>query len=129
MKFSIPVLREVNATHIRCDMAVRYEEENIPNDFPGRVGDKLTLLLEIDTKKVVGWPAGQTADFSMKVCDQGSYTLLAGDEVLASLDESYVPGCLPNRYGDYFEGLINKDGVIRWTPKAADILRSFFPGE
>lgn len=129
MKLSIPVIREVNATHIKCEMAVRYEEEDIPNDFPGRNGDQLTLLLEIDTRKVVGWPAGRTAEFSMKVCDQGRYTLLAGDEVLAVRDESYVPSCVPGSYGDYFNGVIDGNGVIKWQPRQDYIIEDFFPDD
>jgi hypothetical protein len=113
MKLSVPKMVEIEPVAIRIEVAVRYDEEDIPNDFPFRVGDLWGVTVDIATGRIRGWPPGKAAKVEMKVCDQGCYYLLgANDEELAKLEEEYVPHCLPEHYGDYIEFDIAADGTV-----------------
>ena len=119
--FNKPVTVEV--THIRVEAAVRYDDEDMPNDFPFRESDMWKAVIEIDTGIIVGWPQGATGDFYMKVCDEGTYTLLdiKGNEV-AKIENGYVPnGILPGDYGDYLGLDIDATGKITNWPKKPDL--------
>jgi hypothetical protein len=126
----------LEADAIRCVLPVLYGEEDIPRDFPGRVGDVLTITLDLDTGRVRDWPSDQAADLYMKVDDAGSYFLLAGEEVVARIVENYVPHCIPEEWSDYFTPRIAHDGVvfysaehrnggIPWVPDPEAIARAF----
>jgi len=131
MIIKIRVPTDVQVTHIKCVLPVNHGEENIPNDFPGRVGDVLTLLIDIDTRRIVGWPAGKTFDLHMKVRDDGSYYLLDGQRQVRAIEREYVPDCIPGSYGDYVEMQICNDGTIRrsdgrpWVLTSHDVFKSF----
>ena len=127
MKVEVPIVKEVEITTVRLDVAVRYEEEQIPNDFPGRNGEMLTMHVDIDTGRIRHWPAGKTFDLHMKVCDCGTYRLLdAEGVVIAIIENDYVPhGVVPGSYGDYLEFDIGEDGVIKNWPTEPDV-SSFF---
>lgn len=127
MKLTVKLPTEIEVDAIKCVLPVRYEEEDIPNDFPGRSGDMLTLTLDLATAKVRDWPAGDM-DCGMKVVDTGSYYLLNGETVVAKLEGDYVPSCIPQRYGDYVDFKIEEGGALRgWKPDALKVRRSFFP--
>jgi hypothetical protein len=125
MKTKVPVLTEINITHLRVEAAVRYEEEDIPNDFPGRSGDLWRVTIEIDTGRIVDWPKGQNGDMCMKVCDCGTYTLLDQGKVVAELGNDYVPSGVGIGGGDYLEMEINKEGMIAGWPSRPDVSRFF----
>lgn len=136
MKTKILKQVEIDVTHILLVLPVRYGEEDIPNNFPMRTGDKWEALVEIDTGKIVGWPGGeeapefQTCDLYMKVCDGGCYTLYnkQGEqlEILATRREDYVPhGVVPGEYGDYVNLQIAAGAIVNW-PKNPDV-SAFFP--
>lgn len=130
MKAKVMMEVEVEATEIEMVLAVRYGEEDIPNEFPGRKGDTLTLSVEIDTGKIAAWPEQWTAaNIHMKVCDEGTYTLYSPDGTLIKrLEGEYVPhGLVPGEYGDYVDLKI-ADGIITNWPKRPS-LRDFFPVE
>ena len=129
MKFEKQVIQEINVKFIDIVAPVRYGEEDIPNDFPGRVGDTWMARVEIETGKIVDWTNGVAADFSMKVVDEGSYHLIdENNNSVASIEEDYVPnGVIPGEYGDYIEMEINEQGVITNWPKSPDL--SAFNGE
>lgn len=131
MKATIPTTIEVEITHILVTLPVRYEEEDIPNDFPLRKGEVWSAKIEIDTGKIVGWPEGQAGEIEyMKVCDSGSYRLLdAQGCIVAKIETDYVPhGVIPGEYGDYVSLKINEHGVITNWPKKPDI-SEFLGGE
>jgi len=119
MKTTIKVEKEVNITRLNMQVAVRYEDEDMPFDAPMRQGDMWKATIDLDNHCIVAWPQGKTLEFYMKVCDQGSYQLIDdhGNEVLA-IENDYVPNnLLPGEYGDYLELKIDENGVItNWLP-------------
>ena len=130
MKAKIATTIEVNITHVLVNLPVRYDEEDIPYDFPLRVGDTWNAKIEIDTGKIEGWPQGQTGEFYMKVVDMGSYYLLDENGApVARIVANYVPhgvipgeyGVIPGEYGDYVYFKIGANGVITNWPKRPDI--------
>lgn len=130
MKFKVKRLVEIDIRYISIDVAVRYGEEDIPNDFPLRVGDAWKAIVDIDTGMIHDWPVGQAGELSMKVCDQGTYQLLDENMILiAFIEDDYVPhGVVPGRYGDYIELNIDATGRIANWPKRVDV-SEFFRGE
>ena len=117
MKVKIPITKEVDIKYITIEIAVRYEEEDIPNNAPMRDDDMWKASVNIDTGKINDWPKGQTLDLYMKVCDEGMYRLFDADwNELACID-GYVPnGIVPGSYGDYVGLKINESGVITNWP-------------
>lgn len=129
MKLQVLKPVEIEVDAIRCSLAVNYEEEEIPNDFPGRNGETLDITFDLNTRAVRGW-AGGARHMHLTVKDQGTYELLAGDEVIATRADNYVPDCLPQEYGDVVLMDIAADGTIaNWTPREIDVALAFFPGE
>lgn len=127
MKQMVKIETEVEATEIRMDLAVRYNEDDIPNDFPGRDGDILTLRVEIDTGKIHDFPSNIRRDVFMKVCDQGSYEIYSPEgESLAKIVNDYVPhGLVPGEFGDYVKFKIEGGVITNWP--ARPNLNDFFP--
>lgn len=127
MKIKIKVEKEVNVKYVEVTLPVRYEKEDMTNDFPMRHGGVWAAMIEVDTGEIVGWPKGQEGSFYMKVCDSGTYELLdAGMTTVAKL-EGYVPNDLiPGEYGDYVHFKINKEGFITNWPENPDLCE-FFP--
>ncbi len=116
MKIGLTRAIDFEAVAIKCEMAVRYEEEDIPNDFPLRKGDMWIGTVDVDTGVIRDWPAGKSGQMHMKVCDEGTYALIGPDgEVISKRENDYVPGCIPGEYGDYVEFDIDANGKIaRW---------------
>lgn len=121
MKAQVQKTVEVDVKSVVVDIPVRYEEEDIPNDFPLRVGDRWKATIDVETGQIHDWPQGKTGSFYMKVCDEGIYTLLdqEGNE-LAKIDEDYVPNLIPGEYGDYVEFAIDENGIVTNWPKHPD---------
>lgn len=120
MKATIKVEKEVEIKYVKLQVAVRYDEEDIPNDFPLRNGNMWNAKIEIDKGIVVDWPQGQKGNLEMKICDEGSYYLLdENDNVILSIEEDYVPNkLLPGSYGDSLKLHIGENGVIsNWYSK------------
>lgn len=128
MKATVKIEQEIEITSIRIKVPVRYEEEDIPNDFPLRKGDVWEAVIEMDTGKIKDWPTGKSGNLRMKVCDEGTYGLIGKDGgTLAIREQEYVPhGVVPGEYGDYIELNINADGVVTNWPKHFDV-SDFFP--
>jgi hypothetical protein len=120
MKTRRTIEQEIDVATIRIEVAVRYEEEDIPNDFPFRDGSMWCADVDMDTGKITDWPQGKAGTLSMKVCDQGTYTLFdrAGNE-LARLENDYCPNrVVPGEYGDYINLEIDATGTItNWIKK------------
>ena len=127
MKTTIQVSKEIEVTHILIDVPVEYGEEDIPNDFPLRNGDHWNALVNIDTGKIVDWPADAGAqEIYMKVCDRGTYVLYSSEEKIATREEDYVPNAVvPGEWGDYIELKIAADGTITNWPKKPDVSAFF----
>ena len=114
MKLKVKRVTEIEVTAIECSMAVRYDEEDIPNDFPLRKGD-IWVGTVGETGIIRDWPIGKSGELSMKVCDEGSYTLLGKNNDIVAIKEGYVPSCIPGEYGDYVNFEINENGqILRW---------------
>lgn len=129
MKHTVKRPQEIEIKFLDINIPVRYEEEDIPNDFPLRNGDQWQAVIDIDTGKIEAWPEGKTGEFYMKVCDQGCYRLLDAErQEVACINEDYVPhGLVPGEYGDYVEMKIDATGTITNWPKSIDIdLSEFF---
>ena len=132
MKLTVRKPVEIEAVAIRVCAAVRYGEEDIPNDFPFRRGDVWDVTIDFATRKIRDWP-DVPAQVHMKVCDEGSYYLLGpNDEVLASIEEGYVPNpVVPGKCGDYVEMKIAADGTVsglekEWRFDEYDVGECFF---
>lgn len=138
MNVTVKLPQQIHITHIHISIPVRYDEEDISKDFPLRNGDLWEALVNIDTGKIEDWPKNACEQYrlSMKVCDEGTYTLLS-DTVpngvkrftqVAKLEQQYVPnGVVPGQYGDYVDLHIT-DGVITNWPKQPNV-RAFFGEE
>lgn len=128
MKVTVTKPVEIDVKTIRISAAVRYEEEDMPNDFPFRKGDVWDITVDVETGKIKDWPEGVEYDLHMKVCDCGSYWLYdANGQMVGWIDENYVPnGIVPGSYGDYIEMQIAADGTITNWPKNPDV-SAFFP--
>jgi hypothetical protein len=120
MKATIKVEKEVEIKYVKVQVAVRYEEEDIANDFPLRSGDMWNAIIDIDNGIVMDWPKGEKGNLEMKICDEGSYYLLDENyETILSIEQDYVPNkLLPGSYGDYLKLHIGENGVIsNWYSK------------
>lgn len=111
MKYLTRVAVEVK--FVRIVVEVRYDDEDIPYDFPFRTGDTWDVTVELETGKILDWP-GPAAEVCMKVCDCGSYYLLDEQKsTIAKIENDYVPhGVVPGEYGDYIDLKIASDGTI-----------------
>lgn len=130
MKVTIQRPIEVEVINVRLKLPVRYQEEDMPNDFPLRKGDLWEAVISVDNGSIQGWPEGQSGSFYMKVCDEGTYTLLdeRGAEI-AAIKNDYVPNDLiPGEYGDYVHLEISEDGFVTNWPKSPQ-LDAFFDSD
>lgn len=127
MKVKVKREVEIEIAFVRMSVAVRYEEEDMPNDFPFRNGDIWDVTINIETGVIEGWPAGVQHELHMKVCDEGSYWLLDPERnVVASIEDDYVPNDLiPGSYGDYIEVQIDETGKITNWCKKPDVSEFF----
>ncbi len=127
MKMNIKTTVETEVSHVRFIVPVKYEEEEIPNDFPFRVGDTWAALIELGSGKIVDWPQGRAERVHLTVKDGGTYVILSPDgKVVASQENDYVPHCvIPGKYGDTIELDIDATGKItNWkTPRLEEFTR------
>lgn len=120
--------REIEVSFVRISVPVRYDEEQIPNDFPLRKNDVWDAVIEADTGRILDWPIRPTSHLHLKVVDEGCYYLLDSDKKeIASIEQDYVPhGVVPGSYGDYVELDISETGVVTNWKKRLDA-SAFFP--
>ncbi len=114
MKATVMVQKEIDIKYLYISVPVRYDDEDIPYDFPLRNGDNWSATVEVDTGKITEWPKGKTGSMFMKVVDGGTYILRdESKNEVARIDEDYVPNSLiPGEYGDYIHLEIDENGVI-----------------
>ena len=127
MKTVVKIEKEIDIKKVKVSVSVRYGEEDIPKDFPLRQGDMWNAEIDIDSGVITGWPEGEAGRLGMKVCDEGTYTLIDSDgNEIITLEQDYVPTSLiPGRYGDYIDLQIDGTGKItNWNPSSFE---DFFP--
>lgn len=133
MKIKVPRLIEEEVTHVSIVAPVNYGEEEMPIIFPGRSGDEWRALIEIDTGRIVDWPAGKEAKLHLTVKDSGTYTLLGPNfHKVAMIHLNYVPSRVIPGSGDTIELTIDGNGQIkewRHAPNVQDVMEAFFPRE
>lgn len=132
MKAKIKIEKEVEIKKIVISICPRYigdsEDDDMPTDFPGLNEEKNNwqAVVDIDTGKIEGWPAGEKRSMHVKVCDEGIYTLYDDEGNQVARIDGYVPnGIVPGSYGDYVELEIDESGVITNWPKTPDISEFF----
>ena len=120
MPITITLLKPVkfHAATLEIVAPVDYGEEDMPHDFPGRTGKTWRAVVDLDTGRIAGWPAGKTASLDMKVRDGGVYILRDLDGKEIGRREDYVPGILGG--GDYLEFTIDEHGTISTMRGGAD---------
>lgn len=136
---------EITADAIRITFPVDDDDLDpdggaFPHDFPGLTlngtdSGKVVLTIGLDDRKVRDWREGFAHHVQTKVVDAGFYELLdhpigGGDPVVLATTDSYVPNCIPGKYGDYLDLRIAADGTVtNWKPDADEIVESFFAVE
>jgi hypothetical protein len=119
MKFKRMIETEIDVKYVKISVPVRYENEDIAFNAPLRDGNTWSAIVDIDTGQIIDWPQGQPLYLSMKVCDEGHYSLLDSEQnKIADHQCYYVPHCtVPGEYGDYIKLDIDTAGVIQnWKP-------------
>jgi hypothetical protein len=119
MKTTVRIEKEVDIKTVLVQVPVRYGTEDIPSDFPLRIGDVWTARIGVDDGIIDSWPQGQSGRLQMKVCDEGTYKLLdeKGEEI-AAIYQDYVPnGLISGEYGDYIDLIIDENGRVTNWPK------------
>lgn len=123
MKHTVTVTKEIEVTHLHAEMGVRYwedavvngeEEDNDAPKMPFADGEVWRITIDLATGAIRNWPQGVSAETHYKVCDNGVYSLLVGDDVVVE-KSGYVPDMLApsgGGYGDYVILSIGHDGVI-----------------
>ena len=132
MKITAKIPTELDVAFISITIPILYpdDETGIPADFPGREGNTIHMTLDIDARKVVGWPEGRTGSLDLKVSDQVEYDLAARDMSVIKTVKYCAPACIPGEYGDYVDMAIGADGTIAgWTPSPSQVGESFFPDD
>lgn len=126
MKVKIKVEQEMEISSIRIVVPVRFGEEQLPNDFPMRIGDQWKVEIDMDSGRITGWPAGREAHVYLKVCDEGEYTLIGKSGECVARRQCYVPmDTIPGEYGDYLDFHVRGDGVVTNWPKHPDVSEFF----
>jgi hypothetical protein len=131
MKVTVNQPVEVEITSVRVEVSVRYGVDDIPNDFPLRDGAMWRGTIEIETGKILEWPADKPEHhcLNMNVCDQGIYTLLGPDGTEEAKIDGYCPNRLiPGEYGDHIDLEIGGGVVTNW-PKRIDLLDFFLESD
>ncbi|HYD02589.1 MAG TPA: hypothetical protein VEB22_15285 [Phycisphaerales bacterium] len=137
MRITVMQPVEIDVDAIRLEVPVVHEEEveDLGSDFPGLdpATKRLTLTLDLATGTIRGWPAGREASAHLMPRDEGSYFLLDGERVVASIEQNYVPRCLPGEFGDYVTFRVTGDGRVltygerrEWKPRPSEVAEAFF---
>lgn len=136
MKISVKRKEQVEVSLCEITADVRYDEEDMPNNFPGRDGDTWRVSVNVNNGDLcfhdrTPFPRDVQISLHMKVCDSASYRLLddAGEEV-AVREQDYVPGFFPgSHFGDYIIFEIADGKVTNWEQPTEAELSEDFLGE
>jgi len=129
MKATITQKVEIEISTVDISVPVRFADEDMPYDFPHRVGNVWNITVDVDTGKIHDWP-NRPARLAMKVCDEGIYILRdCSGKTLARRISDYVPhGLIPGEYGDYIVFDIDERGIITNWPKNPNV-KAFFQAQ
>lgn len=122
MKVRRKVIEEVECKFIHITVPVY--EDDVAKDLPFLTPTLMwSIMVEVDTGLIRGWPQGRSEHVFTKVCDRGHYVFLDDKmNTLIGLKGVYVPHCIvPGQYGDYIDLNINEDGVITNWPKKPNL--------
>jgi hypothetical protein len=111
------------AKFLRIDIPLRYDDEDMPFDFPLRTKsensqdyDSWVAVIDLQTGEIQDFPKDVSLDFFTKVCDEGLYFLLDGNkQLIAKAGGDYVPNrAIPpiDGYGDYIHLKIEYGVVV-----------------
>jgi hypothetical protein len=120
MKITKTISVEVDAEYLGIIVPVLNGDEDIPYDFPLRINDNWSALVQIDTGRILMWPCIKGGLLQMKICNRGDYRLLDSNfDLITRIQDDYVPNNLiPGEYGDYIDLHIDEKGYItNWDPK------------
>jgi len=102
--------------YINVSVPVRYEEDDMPNDYPFRKNDIWDVTIDVSNGQILDWISGtEKLDLYMKVVDTGVYALLTEDKnIISTIKNDYVPDShtIPGKYGDYIDFQIDENGII-----------------
>jgi hypothetical protein len=90
-----------------------FKDEDIPYDFPFRVGNTWSVVIDLINHKILDWPQGRSASVFMKVRDEGTYQLLDAEQKIIGEIKGYVPDFIPNEHRDYIDLEIDDEGAYR----------------
>lgn len=123
MELTVTVTEKKSVQYLRAECGVRYWDDATVNGesdergtlIPCRHGQTWAPVINLETGKIADWPEGAMADVHFKVCDDGVYHLLDGDEKIVKTIDGYVPKMMApggDGYGDYVIMKIGPDGLI-----------------
>ena len=73
MKITVLKPTEIEITHVRVEVPVRFQDEDMPFDYPLRDGNWWRATIDLETGQIESWPGTEEPTrFHMKVCDEGS---------------------------------------------------------
>jgi hypothetical protein len=136
MKHTIASKVEVDLKTLHVVANVRYTEDATINGIEDVDGSLIPFLsngywkpvIDIETGKIIDWPAGTLAEIHYKVCDECAWSLCdAQGEAILFEEGDYVPGTLSpgrNGYGDYIIMTVQPDGTIEnWDFQIMDFVK------
>lgn len=122
----------VEVCSVQITVPVNYEEEDMPNNFPGRDGDQWSVIVNLHNGDLSlsdrsPFPKDATLELHMKVCNSGIYRLLDDCGDVMEERAAGVPGFFPGpHYGDYLILDIADGKVENWNmPCADDVAEAF----
>ena len=112
--------------YIELWVPVRYDDEDMPYDFPGRKDGIWNVAIDLWSHQIVidGLRPKVTINLHMKVCDEGTYKALAVGACtdIVKDEQNYVPGFFPgDHYGDYLILNIQDGVIVNWTSSIGQV--------
>lgn len=106
-------------------------EEDTNAKMPCLKGTNWCPEIDVDRGVIINWTQGVEAILHYKVCDGFSAEVLVDGNVVAKVENEYVPDCMcpaDEGYGDYIVMHVNPDGSIdNW--KVSEFERVLFEWE
>lgn len=94
-------------------------EEDTNAKMPCLKGTNWCPEIDVDRGVIINWTQGVEAILHYKVCDCFSAEVLVDGNVVAKVEDEYVPDCMcpaDEGYGDYIDMNVRSDGSIQgWS--------------
>lgn len=128
MKIRISKPIEHDVFYVGLEVPVNYDEEDMPNDFPGRLGNLWKARIAISNGDLWLYDGYRFPPISrelyMKVVDSGTYSLLNPPCEEIIYRECGVPGFFPgDHYGDYLILDIKDGRIVNWKATEQSVQR------